>query len=100
MSLLTTNYNLVKPELTDPADITATNGNWDKVDGELKKLNTASSETNTKVSNLTTTVSNQKTELTNKINTEVGKLQPKITYGTSKPSGGNSGDVYIQIIED
>lgn len=25
--------------------------------------------------------------------------QPKITYGTAAPSGGNPGDVYIQIIE-
>lgn len=100
MSLLTTNYSLVKPQLTDPADVTTTNVNWDKVDAELKSLNNASSETSTKLSNLTTSVNNQKTELTNKINTEVGKLQPKITYGTSQPSGGNSGDVYIQIIEE
>jgi hypothetical protein len=35
MSLRTTNYELIKPELTDAADITATNGNWDKIDSEL-----------------------------------------------------------------
>lgn len=37
MSKTTTNYGLIKPELTDAADITATNGNWDKIDAELKK---------------------------------------------------------------
>jgi len=33
----TTNYNLVKPELTDsPPDITVMNSNWDKIDVKLK----------------------------------------------------------------
>lgn len=36
MSTVTTNYGLVKPELTDAADITATNGNWDTIDQKLK----------------------------------------------------------------
>lgn len=40
MSTTTTNYGLVKPELTDAADITATNENWDKIDAELKSTNT------------------------------------------------------------
>ena len=35
MSLKTTNFNLVKPELTDVADITAMNPNWDAIDREL-----------------------------------------------------------------
>lgn len=35
MSKSTKNYSFVKPELTDAADITATNKNWDKVDNEL-----------------------------------------------------------------
>jgi hypothetical protein len=34
MSTTTTNLGLIKPELTDPADITATNPNWDKIDKE------------------------------------------------------------------
>ena len=38
MSTLTTNYNLVKPAMTDAADITAMNGNWDKIDTTLKGL--------------------------------------------------------------
>ena len=37
MSTTTTNYALVKPALTDPADITALNSNWDKIDTTLKK---------------------------------------------------------------
>lgn len=37
MSTTTTNYGLVKPELTDAADITAMNPNWDKIDQELNK---------------------------------------------------------------
>lgn len=32
MSTTTTNYNLIKPELKDPADITAMNQNWDDLD--------------------------------------------------------------------
>lgn len=38
MSTKTTNYEFVKPEKTDPADITATNENWDKIDVELSKV--------------------------------------------------------------
>ena len=32
MSTKTTTYEFVKPALTDAADITSTNENWDKVD--------------------------------------------------------------------
>lgn len=32
MSTTTTNLGLIKPELADPADITAFNANWDKID--------------------------------------------------------------------
>lgn len=39
MSTTTPNLSLVKPELTDTADITAMNGNWDIIDTELKKSN-------------------------------------------------------------
>lgn len=37
MSTTTSNYGLYKPELTDPADITAMNKNWDQIDEELQK---------------------------------------------------------------
>jgi hypothetical protein len=36
LSTKTTNLKLTKPELTDAADITAMNENWDKIDVELK----------------------------------------------------------------
>lgn len=32
MSTTTENLKLIKPELSDPANITATNKNWDKID--------------------------------------------------------------------
>lgn len=38
MSTTTTNYKLIKPELTDAADITAMNPNWDTLDTKLKEL--------------------------------------------------------------
>ena len=37
MSTQTTNYKLIKPELTDAANITKMNTNWDKIDTELKQ---------------------------------------------------------------
>lgn len=40
MSKTTTNFNLIKPELADPADITALNSNWDKIDSELANAGT------------------------------------------------------------
>lgn len=36
MSTTTANYNLIKPELSDAADITAYNGNLDKIDEQFK----------------------------------------------------------------
>lgn len=38
MSTTTTNYGFIKPELTDAADITAMNENWDKLDSELSDI--------------------------------------------------------------
>ena len=40
MSKKTTHLELIKPELTDTADITATNENWDKLDENLYDLQT------------------------------------------------------------
>lgn len=37
MSTTTTNFKLFKPELSDPADITELNANWDKIDDELTR---------------------------------------------------------------
>ena len=38
MSTRTPNLNLVKPALTDAADITAMNENWDKIDEKLATM--------------------------------------------------------------
>jgi hypothetical protein len=38
LSTKTTNYKFVKPEKTDPADITVTNVNWDKLDNALGEV--------------------------------------------------------------
>lgn len=38
MSTKTTNYQFIKPALTDPADITTMNENWDKLDQKLRDL--------------------------------------------------------------
>lgn len=43
MSTMTTNLGLIKPELKDTADITATNPNWDKIDTEIHNLKTGAS---------------------------------------------------------
>ena len=55
MSTTTTNYGLVKPQLTDPADITALNGNWDTLDQVIKQnKDDAKSYTDTKISAIPT----------------------------------------------
>lgn len=40
MSTKTKNFNFFKPELSDPADITELNANWDKIDDELATAGT------------------------------------------------------------
>ena len=82
MSTQTVNYKFIKPELTDPADINVLNTNWDAVDEALKELDTDLGNS-TKV-----------------LQEKIGTLQTQITYGTSAPSGGNNGDVYIQLITE
>lgn len=53
MSTLTKNLNLVKPELTDAADITAMNENWDRIDTEFENVST---EIDTKMETLSNEV--------------------------------------------
>lgn len=40
MSMTTANFKFIKPELSDPADITEFNQNWDKIDEELAHAGT------------------------------------------------------------
>ena len=69
MATTTSNYNLIKPALTDVADITAFNSNWDTIDTNLKKASESGgtptvTATSTDGVAYTATVSNI-TELTN-----------------------------------
>lgn len=66
MSTKTTNYEFVKPSLSDaPPDITATNGNWDTVDEKIKALEDADAVTQpiSKGGTGATTVSQARTNL-------------------------------------
>lgn len=56
MSTYTTNYNLIKPEYSDDADIMDINGNMDVVDGELKDVSDMATANATAISELGTTV--------------------------------------------
>lgn len=100
MATTTTIYGFIKPQLTDAADITATNGNWDSVETELDKLDTIIDEQGSKITEMNDTFLEQGNTLNNKIDTEVAKLQTKITFGFDEPSGGYHGDVYIQLLEE
>ena len=46
MSTTTSKLGLYKPDLSDVADITKLNENWDKIDVELKNLNDKIGEIN------------------------------------------------------
>ena len=46
MSTTTTKLGLVKPEMTDAADITAMNENWDKIDTNIQNSITHIASTN------------------------------------------------------
>jgi hypothetical protein len=52
----TTNFKFIKPDLTNAADITATNQNWDVLDDKLKELETTNEGLTTEVDTLTKTV--------------------------------------------
>lgn len=56
MSTYTTNYNMVKPEYTDVADIVDINGNMDILDEVVKDLSDKTDENTSDISGLQTTV--------------------------------------------
>lgn len=65
MSTKTTNYELIKPALTDPADITTMNPNWDKIDTTLKvKADLTNGKVPSSQLDLTSKVSKSGDELT------------------------------------
>ena len=82
----TVNYGLKKPSITDYINIANFNDNADVIDAKLKDVFDAISDINDNLSNHT------------HANPTLDELnaQKKITYGTSSPSGGNNGDIYIQ----
>lgn len=53
MSKLTSKYAFFKPDLTDPADITAFNSNWDKIDEQLSNNANGIEELSVAMSNIT-----------------------------------------------
>lgn len=100
MATTTTKYGFIKPQITDAADITATNGNWDKIETELTSLNTLADHNGTNIESVNSNLLGITNNLNTKIDNEVEKLQPKISFGFDRPSGGYHGDVYIQLLEE
>lgn len=100
MATTTTKYGFIKPQITDAADITATNGNWDKIETELASLNTLVDDNEETIENVNSNLLSITNELNIKIDENVEKLQPKISFGFDTPSGGYHGDVYIQLLEE
>ena len=74
MSTTTTNYKLFKPELTDVADITAMNENWDTIDSELKARATLDSDGKVLADQL------PEIDLSNKVSTLGDTLTGSLTF--------------------
>lgn len=55
MSKTTANFGLIKPELTDSADITQMNQNWDTIDAQLKTVDDRVTTVDNKFKNYATT---------------------------------------------
>ena len=94
MSTTTTNYGLVKPALTDAADITAMNQNWDAIDTKLKELETADSNATTNLNNL----KNQKVSKSGDTLTGALSFQNKSDYAAlGKYRTINGTDYYVNF---
>ena len=78
MSTNTTNYNLVKPEYSDDADIADINGNMDIIDAQMK---TNADGITTNASNITTLNSSVST-INSNITSLSGSKQDKLNKGT------------------
>ena len=89
MSTKTTNYELVKPELTDVADITAMNPNWDKLDENIKMINDTNGYLETKIGEKYVKPSSgiPKTDLTSEVQESLAKANSAIQVEEM----GNSG---------
>lgn len=81
MSTTTTNLGLIKPELTDPADITTFNTNWDKVDSQINNINSQITSTSEEINDINTSL--------NEVNDDIQTINDKIDgleNDVSKPS--------------
>lgn len=85
MAQRTNNYNLFKPELTDAADITKMNENWDAIDAELKRQ----ADDTPDVSGQIAHHNSDKTAHGN-LKAEVQSKAPMYSYGTTDLTAGVS----------
>ena len=78
MATQTTNYKLVKPEMTDVPDISAINPNWDTLDSKIKTVETNIDTNKTNIRSLTSKVdTNTRNITTNKNN--ISSLTTRVT---------------------
>lgn len=82
MSTTTTKFGLIKPELTDTADITALNTNWDKIDEALGNSNEPVTATSNDGLTYTATISN----LTELYNGLVITIIPNVVSASTTPT--------------
>ena len=97
MSTKTQNYNLIKPALTDAADITATNSNWDKIDSELKqRYSPQNKPTATDVGAMSNTnpSATGTFSLNRKAGTTVGEYSVAEGYDTTATGAGSHAEGY------
>ena len=81
MSTTTTNYNLVKPDYTDIADIAVINGNSDIIDSVLKTLADSDAAKQPATDNSLTTTSKNSPGAINELDEDVNALQRSLTTG-------------------
>ena len=112
MSTTTTNYNLVKPEYSDDADIADINGNMDAIDTQMKANADAIASNTSSLSTLSTTVSGHTTSISSLSTNKMDKtnLSPRgshtvasysefITYINGIISGMSDGETRIECIQ-
>lgn len=90
MSTTTPKLGLIKPELTDAADITAFNSNWDKIDESFDNQNYAGSSSPGGVAN-----SAVKLETSRTIRTNLGSTSTASFDGTQNVTPGVTGTLPI-----
>ncbi|MBO7733040.1 MAG: hypothetical protein J6S67_10815 [Methanobrevibacter sp.] len=108
LTKLTTNLNNIqalhdRPNTSDGLTADELKERFDRAGNDIKDYinNTLTEEldsaitntyTETEIDNMISTINDNITA----INNTIANLQPKITYGTGTPTGGNNGDIYIK----